>query len=75
MRRGEAPDGFNPWVGQIPWRRARQPTAGFLPEKSHGQRTVAFTPLKISGFPGGVCGKDPLCQCRKTHETRVGKTL
>ena len=25
---------FNPWVGKIPWRRARQPTPGFLPEES-----------------------------------------
>ena len=26
--------GFNPWVGKIPWRRARQPTPVFLPGKS-----------------------------------------
>jgi len=24
-------DGFNPWVGKIPWRRAWQPTPVFLP--------------------------------------------
>ena len=64
MRRGEGPDGFNPWVGKIPWRRAWQPAAVFLPEKSHGQRTVAFTPLKILGLPGGASGKDPVCQCK-----------
>ena len=29
--------GFHPWVGKIPWRRARQPTPVFLPEKYHGQ--------------------------------------
>ena len=28
---------FNPWVGKIPWRRAWQPTPGFLPGESHGQ--------------------------------------
>ena len=28
--------GFNPRVGKIPWRRARQPTPVFLPEESHG---------------------------------------
>ena len=33
--------GFNPWVGKIPWRRAWQPTAVFLPEESHGQRSMA----------------------------------
>ena len=26
--------GFNPWVGKIPWRRARQPTPVFLPRES-----------------------------------------
>ena len=33
--------GFNPWVRNIPWRRAWQPTAVFLPGKSHGQRSLA----------------------------------
>ena len=32
---------FLPWVGKIPWRRARQPTPVFLPGKSHGQRSLA----------------------------------
>ena len=26
--------GFDPWVGTIPWRRARQPTPVFLPGES-----------------------------------------
>ena len=30
-----------PWVGKIPWRRARQPTPVFLPGESHGQRSPA----------------------------------
>ena len=33
--------GFNPWVRKIPWRRKWQPTQVFLPEKSHGQRSLA----------------------------------
>ena len=33
--------GFNPWVGKIPWRRKWQPTPVFLPEKSHGGRSLA----------------------------------
>ena len=33
--------GFDPWVGKIPWRRAWQPTPVFLPEESHGQRSLA----------------------------------
>ena len=27
-------------VGKIPWRRKGQPTPLFLPEKSHGQRSL-----------------------------------
>ena len=38
-------DRFNPWVGKIPWRRTWQPTLVFLPEKSHGQRSlVGYNP-------------------------------
>ena len=33
--------GFNPWVGKIPWRRERQPPPVLLPEKYHGQRSLA----------------------------------
>ena len=31
---------FNPWVRKIAWRRKWQPTSGFLPGKSHGQRSL-----------------------------------
>ena len=33
--------GLNSWVGKIPWRRAWQPTAVFLPEKFPGQKNLA----------------------------------
>ena len=40
--------GFNPRVGKISWRRARQSTPLFLPEKSHGQRSlVGSSPLGL----------------------------
>ena len=32
---------FNPWVRKIPWRRKWQPTPVFLPEESHGPRSLA----------------------------------
>ena len=32
---------FDPCMGKIPWRRARQPTPVFLPGESHGQRRLA----------------------------------
>ena len=33
--------GFDPSVGNIPWRRGWQPTAVFLPGESHGQSGLA----------------------------------
>ena len=33
--------GFSPWIGKIPWRRKWQRTPVFLPEKFHGQRSLA----------------------------------
>ena len=33
--------GFDPWVGKILWRRKWQPTPVFLPEESHGQKSLA----------------------------------
>ena len=38
---GDIKDGFDPWVGKIPWRRAMQPTPVFLPGESHGQKSLA----------------------------------
>ena len=31
---------FDPWVGKIPWRGARQPTPVVFPGESHGQRSL-----------------------------------
>ena len=33
--------GFDLWVGKIPWRRKWQYTPVLLPEKAHGQRSLA----------------------------------
>ena len=32
---------FDPWVMKLPWRKAWQPTPGFLPGETHGQRSLA----------------------------------
>ena len=32
---------FDPWVGKMPWSRKWQPATVFLPEKFHGQRSLA----------------------------------
>ena len=34
-------NGFDPWLGKIPWRRKWQPIPVFLTGKSHGQRSLA----------------------------------
>ena len=45
--------GFNPWVRKIPWRRGWQPIPVFLPEESHGERSLAgYSPV------GGRIGHD-----------------
>ena len=39
--------GFGPWVRQIPWRGARQPTPVFLPGESNRQRSlVGYSPWR-----------------------------
>ena len=37
---GDRRRGFRPWVRKIPWRRARQPTAVFLPGEANGPRSL-----------------------------------
>ena len=53
--------GFNPWVRKIPWRRKWQPTAVFLPGKSHGQRS-------LEGYsPWGQKELDTTSQLKQQH--------
>ena len=40
QRRRHSKQGFDPWVGKIPWRGAWQPTRAFLPKESHGESSV-----------------------------------
>ena len=40
--------GFEPWVGKTPWRRKWHPAPVFLPEESHGQKSLeGYSPLVI----------------------------
>ena len=42
---------FDPWVGKIPWRRKWEPTPGFLPGKSYGQRSLeGYSPWGLKVF-------------------------
>ena len=37
--------GFDPWVGNIPWRRESLPTLVFLPGEFYGQKSlVGYSP-------------------------------
>ena len=37
--------GFDPWIREIPCRRAQQPTPVFFPGESHGQKSlVGYSP-------------------------------
>ena len=37
---GTQKQGFNPWVGKVPWKSKWQPTPVFLPGKSCGQKSL-----------------------------------
>ena len=52
--------GFVSWIGKIPWRRKWQPTPVFLPEESHGQRSLA-----------GYSPWGHKCQTRLSNETTI----
>ena len=45
---GHIRDGFDPWVGKIPWRRAWQPTPVFLSGEFHGQRSLGATVYRVA---------------------------
>jgi len=47
-------------MGKIPWRRKWQPTPVFLPEKSHGQRSLA-------GYSSKSCKESDTTQRINTH--------
>ena len=37
---------MDPWVEKIPWRKKYQPTPVYLPEKFHGQKSMAgYSPM------------------------------
>ena len=54
-------------VGKIPWRRKWQPTPGFLPGESHGQRSLA-------GYSAWV-HKEPDTTEHTLDWTSIGVTL
>ena len=57
---------FDPRLGKIPWRRARQPTLIFLPGESQGQRSLA-------GYSPWGCKEPDTTEV--TEHTRVSEDL
>ena len=51
---------FHPWVGNIPWRRAWQPTPVFFPGESHGQRSLV-------GYSPWGCKESDMTECACMH--------
>ena len=62
--------GFDPWVRKIPWRRAQEPTALFLPGESLGQSNlVSYSPWDCKKFGHGwsdlACVHDVRCKLQR----------
>ena len=58
--------GFDPWVGKKPWRRKWQPTPVFLPEASHGWRSLAdYSPWDHR--VGHDWTTKRVCTCARAH--------
>ena len=51
--------GFNSWVGKILWRRKWPPTPVFLPEESHGQRSLQATIHGVARVGHDLATKPP----------------
>ena len=56
----DAGDGFDPWVGKIPWSRKWQSMPVLLPEKSRGQRSLA-------GYSPWGCRESDTTEWLSTH--------
>ena len=65
----DARDGFDPWVGKIPWRRKWQPAPVFLPGGSHGQRSL------VDYSPWGHQESDITEKWEHTCYNKMGKLL
>ena len=56
--------GFDPWAGEISWRRAWHPTPVFLPGKSHGLRILV-------GYSPKGCKELDMTEQLSTHVRRL----
>ena len=54
---------FDPWLGEIPWRREWQPTPIFLSGESHGQRS-------LEGYSPWGCKESDTAEHSLTHSSQ-----
>ena len=57
--------GFDPWIGKIPWRRKWQPSPVFLPEESHGQKS-------LEGYSPWGCKELDMTEVTERTHTHTG---
>ena len=62
---------FGPWIRKIPWRRKWQPTPVFLPEKSHGQRSLAGHSPCGQELDLTLMTKPPPCSMKSDRERQI----
>ena len=60
--------GFDPCVGKIPWKRAWQPTPGFLSGESHGQKN-------LMGYSPQLCKESDTTEATQHACTHVSVNL
>ena len=49
----------DPWAGNIPWKKAGQPTSVFLPGESHGQKSLtSYSPKSLQMVTAAIKLKD-----------------
>ena len=63
---GRSP-GLDSWVGNVPWRRKRQPAPVFLPRKLHGERIPA-------GYSPWGCKDLAMTEHTHAHHVQVQRT-
>ena len=67
--------GFHPWVGKISRRRARQDFPGFLPGKSHGQRSlVGYSPWGCRVRHDLATKQQQICKKERNGQKRCRST-
>ena len=63
-----ATQGFDPWIGKMPWRREWSPSPVFLPGESHRQWSLA-------GYSAWVCEESDTTDQLSVHAQHLTRCL